>query len=116
MKEMLPDTDDGTHVVKFNEYVHGPGSEDPMSPSENPYSRLGDLEPANLISFAYQIAAGMVRASPHVSFSACLCICINVEYIGVGLFHLYTCMSSSMQSYVHECMNTVCMYETKHKH
>lgn len=64
MREMLPDTgngDDERHVVKFNEYVSGPGSAEPLSPTENPYSRLGDLEPANLISFAFQIAAGMVR-------------------------------------------------------
>ena len=26
----------------------------------NPYSNLGDVEPVNLISFAYQIASGMV--------------------------------------------------------
>lgn len=26
----------------------------------NPYANLGDLEPVNLISFAYQIASGMV--------------------------------------------------------
>jgi len=64
MREMLPDTCEGEtegHVVKFNEYVSGPGSAEPLTPAENPYSRLGDLEPANLISFAYQIAAGMVR-------------------------------------------------------
>ena len=61
MREMLPDTCEGEtqgHVVK---YVSGPSSAEPLTPAENPYSRLGDLEPANLISFAYQIAAGMVR-------------------------------------------------------
>ena len=29
-------------------------------PEESPYANLGDVEPVNLISFAYQIAAGMV--------------------------------------------------------
>lgn len=37
----------------------------PMSsvamPEESPYATLGDVEPVNLISFAYQIAAGMVN-------------------------------------------------------
>lgn len=30
-------------------------------PEESPYANLGDVEPVNLISFAYQIAAGMVN-------------------------------------------------------
>ena len=29
-------------------------------PNLNPYSHLGDLEPANLIKFAFQISSGMV--------------------------------------------------------
>ena len=29
-------------------------------PEESPYATLGDVEPVNLVSFAYQIAAGMV--------------------------------------------------------
>ena len=30
-------------------------------PEESPYVHLGTVEPVNLISFAYQIAAGMVN-------------------------------------------------------
>ena len=68
MREMLPGTCEGEsygHVVKFNE-------------AENPYSRLGDLEPANLISFAYQIAAGMVRSGMrHLHVCVCVCACVH---------------------------------------
>ena len=28
---------------------------------DSPYADLGDIEPLNLLSFAYQIASGMVR-------------------------------------------------------
>ena len=46
----------------------GEGKDGPQSPiledasydKLNPYAALGDLEPVNLISFAYQIASGMV--------------------------------------------------------
>lgn len=30
---------------------------------DSPYAALGEVEPVNLISFAYQIASGMVRAT-----------------------------------------------------
>ena len=40
-------------------------SQQPVSavsmPEESPYATLGDVEPVNLVSFAYQIAAGMVH-------------------------------------------------------
>ena len=93
MREMLPDTCEGEtegHVVKFNEYVSGPGSAEPLTPAENPYSRLGDLEPANLISFAYQIAAGMVRSGiRHLHVCVCVCACVHacVRACGVGTMH-----------------------------
>lgn len=32
---------------------------------DSPYAALGEVEPVSLISFAYQIATGMVR-SPHI--------------------------------------------------
>ena len=32
---------------------------------ESPYVNLGDVEPVNLVSFAYQIAAGMVSMHPY---------------------------------------------------
>lgn len=32
-----------------------------MTEMENPYSDLGELKSVDLISFAYQIASGMVR-------------------------------------------------------
>ena len=35
------------------------------SPYERPYSTLGDLKPLHLISFAYQIASGMVSYIPN---------------------------------------------------
>ena len=53
-------------VLIGNEYVNNPGQDtvvlvphSPLTGEENPYSRLGDLEPHNLISFAFQIATGM---------------------------------------------------------
>ena len=34
-------------------------------PEESPYATLGDVEPVNLVSFAHQIAAGMVNNPTH---------------------------------------------------
>ena len=33
-----------------------------MNGGQNPYLKLGELSPNDLLSFAYQIASGMVRA------------------------------------------------------
>lgn len=40
---------------------------------DNPYAGLGELEPVNLISFAYQIASGLVC----VYVSQFMCVHIN---------------------------------------
>lgn len=51
--------------------------EQPLSPVSqfasydklNPYANPGDLEPVNIVSFAYQIASGMVRLKHYVMLS-----------------------------------------------
>ena len=55
-------------------YVCVLGPQKPVSvvamPEESPYASLGEVEPVNLVSFAYQIAAGMVRAKQLVNNSS----------------------------------------------
>ena len=49
------------HTVKSMQDITG--EEDTEEKGDtNPYASLGDLEPLDLISFAYQIAVGMVRS------------------------------------------------------
>ena len=67
--------ENGSETVNFTEAIRSPpitpltpASDCPLldskergsSPSENPYSSLGELTPIDLISFAHQIARGMV--------------------------------------------------------
>ena len=40
-------------------------------PATSTYTNLGDVEPDNLLSFAFQIASGMVRVS-----LVCVCACV----------------------------------------
>ena len=51
-------------------------SENVMISPLSPYANLGDVNPVNLISFAYQIASGMVRICSHalckVDMSRCM--------------------------------------------
>ena len=46
---------------------------------ENPYAELGEVESVNLLSFAYQIASGMVCIlTLHIIICTCVCVCVCV--------------------------------------
>ena len=65
---------EGVVTRRGNDYVDLGGSPQEQIPSllEAPFSTLGDLRPIHLVSFAYQIATGMVRIA-HTALSNKIC-------------------------------------------
>ena len=48
-------------ILLFKVPNHSPDSNKQLcTPSDSPYSDLGEIDTINLLSFAYQIASGMV--------------------------------------------------------
>ena len=77
-------------------------------PYEKPYSSLGELKPAHLISFAHQIANGMVcvcaRMHACVYAWVCVCVCHNLHLLKSNpsilllcIIYMYNVQSSSLR-------------------
>ena len=70
------------HCPPVPEHRSLPPHDGPIpSPYEKPYSSLGELKPAHLISFAHQITNGMVCVCVCVCTHACMCLCMGVYAI-----------------------------------